>query len=396
VTRPLAFAAATLVSAMGRGLDATRQALEEERSGLRPCDFVDVALEAFVGRVAGIEDVRLPAALQRFDCRNNRLAQLALETDGFAAAVAAAKARHGAQRIAVILGTSTSGILESEDAYRRRDASGALPADFDYAHTHDLFSLAGYVRAALGLAGPALVISTACSSSAKAFATAADYIAAGLCDAAVVGGTDTLCRTTLYGFRALELLSREPCRPFDAARDGISIGEAAGFVLLEPAAGASRGAVALLGCGASSDAHHMSSPHPEGKGAILAMRGALHNAGLAPRDIDYVNFHGTGTRANDAMEDRAVAAVFGSEIPCSSTKGWSGHTLGAAGVLEAIISALAITHGLVPASLNLRRRDPELQSRVVAATERRDIRRVVSNSFGFGGSNCSLVLGRLP
>jgi 3-oxoacyl-[acyl-carrier-protein] synthase I len=392
---PLALSACTAVSAMGRGLDATRRALRSRRTGLRPCDFADVSLETHIGRVDGLEEMPLPEALTPYDCRNNRLASLALSTDGFASAVAAAAERHGRDRVAVIVGSSTSGILQSEDAYRRRDpATGALPADFDYEHTHDMFSAARFVRRALGLAGPAVTLSTACASSAKAFADAQQFIAAGLCDAAVVGGVDTLCRMTLHGFASLELLSTRPCRPFDADRDGISIGEAAAFALLEPVAGTE--GVALLGCGASSDAYHMSSPHPEGLGAASAMAEALRRAESQPGDIDYVNFHGTGTKANDAMEDKAVARIFGRATPGSSTKGWSGHTLGAAGALEAVISAICIEDGFVPAGLHIDAPDPAFASNVLLENEDRRVDRVISNSFGFGGINCSLVFGRAP
>src|SRR2546421_2958438 len=257
----------------------------------------------------------------------------------FGPAVAAARERHGAARIGVFLGTSTSGILEPERAYRRRDAaSGKLPDDYRYAQTQNSFSLADFVRLRLGLEGPALVVSSACSSTSKVFGNAARMIAAGVCDAAVVGGADTLCLTTLYGFRSLELTSREPCRPFDVERDGISIGEGAGFALVEkPAAGRSAGATLLLGIGESSDAYHMSTPHPEGAGAKLAMSRALAAAGVSAADIDYINLHGTATRTNDAAEDKAVYELFGARTPCSSTKGATGHLLGAAGVTGVLI-----------------------------------------------------------
>ena len=216
---PLTLSACTAVSAIGRGLAATVEALRTRRSGLRPCDFEDVRLETWIGRVEGIEDVRLARGLEPFDCRNNRLAHLALATDGFAAAVRAAARRYGPERVAVVLGTSTSGILTCEHAYRRRDpATGRLPADFDYEHTHDLMSLGRFVRDALQLRGPVSVLSTACSSGAKTFGDAAELIAAGVCDAAIVGGVDSLCSMTLYGFGALELLARGPSRPFAADR----------------------------------------------------------------------------------------------------------------------------------------------------------------------------------
>jgi 3-oxoacyl-[acyl-carrier-protein] synthase-1 len=218
-------------------------------------------------------------------------------------------------------------------------------------------------------------------------------MAAGACDAAVVGGADTLCLTTLYGFHSLQLTSSGPCRPYDAERDGISIGEGAGFALLERPERAPRARALLLGVGESSDAYHMSSPHPEGAGAILAMRRALENAGLEASAIDYVNLHGTATRTNDAAEDRAVHELFGTDTPCSSTKGATGHLLGAAGVTEAIVSMIAIEHGWLPGSAHTRRVDPELRSNYLVEGSAAKARRVLSNSFGFGGSNCSLVIG---
>jgi 3-oxoacyl-[acyl-carrier-protein] synthase-1 len=335
----------------------------------------------------------VPDDLRAFDSRNNRLAQLALRQDGFEEAVAAARTRYGARRIGVFLGTSTSGLLETELAYRRRDPlTGALPADFDYAHRHSTYALAAFVQAYLRLCGPSAVASTACSSSVKVFASAARCIAAGVCDAAVVGGADSLCLTTLYGFQSLGLVSSRPCRPFDAARDGISIGEAAGFALLscEPA----EQHVQLLGVGESADAHHMSTPHPEGLGARLAMQRALQSAGLSPASIDYINLHGTATRTNDESEARAVQAVFGESTPCSSTKGWTGHALGASGVLEAVICWLALEHGFLPGSVNTRTVDPALRVNYLVENRRSRPRTVMSNAFGFGGSNCSIVLGR--
>jgi 3-oxoacyl-[acyl-carrier-protein] synthase-1 len=252
-----------------------------------------------------------------------------------------------------------------------------------------MFSAARYVRAALGLRGPALVVSTACASSAKSFIDAQHLIAAGLCDAAVVGGVDTLCQLTLRGFASLDLVSPTPCRPFDASRTGISIGEGAGFALVERR----DGPLHLLGTGASSDGYHMSAPHPQGAGAVASMRGALESAGLAPEDIDYVNMHGTATKANDAMEDAAVTAVFGPGMASSSTKGWTGHTLGACGILGAIIAGLAIHHSFLPACLGMQTLDPAFRARLLPSNEDHRVRRAIVNSFGFGGINCSLLLG---
>ena len=393
--KPLLLSAFTATNALGRGNAATFNALRGRQSGLRPCLLPFADLDTHVGEVAGLDEVSLPPHLAHYDCRNNRLAYLGLQHDGFLQAVAAARERYGAGRIAVILGTSTSGILQTETAYRQRDpVTGALPEWYDYRYTHNIFSSGDFVRHILQLTGPAYVISTACSSSAKVFASAQRLMALGLCDAAVVGGVDSLCATTLYGFSSLELVARGPCRPADANREGISIGEAAGYALLERPESGSRGnALALLGCGESSDAYHMSSPHPEGAGALLVMQRALTSAGLDPGDIDYINLHGTASKANDAVEDRAVSHLFGNDTPCGSTKGWTGHTLGAAGITEAVIACLCIERGLIPGSINTSEVDPAFMSRVVLENKEQMVARVLSNSFGFGGNNCSLVFG---
>ena len=394
--QPLQLSAYTLVSPLGAGIIATVDALKTGHCGLTPCDFLDVDLKTFIGRVSELEQKPVRADLAAYDCRNNRLAQFALEQDGFSETVTAAKKRYGRERIGLFLGTSTSSILDTELAYRQRDSTtGALPKTFNYANTHSCYSVADFVLHALDLAGPAMVVSTACSSSAKVFASAARMMQAGLCDAAIVGGVDSLCLTTLYGFNSLELVSSRPCRPFDGERDGISIGEAAGFVLLEKmTAQSDSNQVMVLGVGESSDAHHMSSPHPQGAGARLAITAALTEAGLGAADIDYINLHGTGTKANDAAENQAVFNVFGDSTPCSSTKGATGHLLGAAGVTEAIISALCIQHGFIPGGLNTQTIDATLNIQYVLKNKQQTVNRVLSNSFGFGGSNCSLVLGR--
>ncbi len=391
--QPLFITRYSVVNCLGAGTRAVSAALRERRSGLAPCDFDTVTLDTHIGRVPGLESVAMRQDLARFDCRNNRLAQRALELDGFADAVRTARERYGASRIGLFVGTSTSGILQAEKAYRRRDPeTGALPADFCYAETLNTFSLADFVRRYLGLEGPAFVVSSACSSTAKVFGNAARMIAAGACDAAVVGGADSLCYTTLYGFHSLELTSSGPCRPFDAERDGISIGEGAGFALLE-CQGDDGNPLSVLGIGESSDGYHMSTPHPEGLGARLAMERALASAGLAPKDIDYINLHGTATRTNDAAEDLAVCGVFGTAIPCSSSKGAIGHLLGAAGINEALICAIATEQGFMPGSPHTRRVDAALKCRYLIDNLASAPRRVVSNSFGFGGSNCTLILG---
>ena len=393
---PLHLAHFTATTCLGPGLAATLAGLKERRSGLAPCRFETVQdLDTWIGEVAGVDAVKMRADLTRHDCRNNRLAQLGLSQDGFAEAVQAAAARHGKARVGVFLGTSTSGILQTEQAYRRRDpASGALPPDFVYETTHNTHSVSNFIRAWFGLEGPSATVSTACSSSAKVFASARRMIEAGLIDAAVVGGVDSLCLTTLYGFNSLELCAPHPCRPFDAERKGLSIGEAAAFVLLERAPeNLDADAVLLRGIGESSDAYHMSAPHPEGRGARMAMQAALASAGLGTADIGYINLHGTATPSNDAAEGRAVLDLFGDRVPCSSTKGATGHTLGAAGGVEAVIAALALQHGFLPGGVNTQRLDPELPLHYLLENRSQPVRHVLSNSFGFGGTNCSLVLG---
>jgi 3-oxoacyl-[acyl-carrier-protein] synthase I len=390
---PLAISDFTCVSALGHGRDATLAALLESRSGLLPQQFESAALHTWLGVVSGADEVQLPTALSAFDCRNNRLAELGLRADGFGDQVRAAAARYGPARVAVFLGTSTAGILQTEVAYRHRDATtGALPASLNYGATHNTYSVSRYVRETLGLLGPAYVVSTACSSSAKVFAAAARMIEAGVVDAAVVGGVDSLCMTTLYGFKSLELLSADICRPFDMHRDGLSIGEAAAFALVERAP--THVNAWLLGCGESSDGHHMSSPHPEGAGAAAAMQQALAQASLQAADVQYLNLHGTGTPGNDAAEARAVQAVFGHDLPCSSTKGHTGHTLGAAGGVEAAVCMLALQHGFMPGGLNVKTPDPALQGvHYLQHTRHAAVRHVASNSFGFGGSNACLIFG---
>ena len=391
---PLWLSHFTATSSIGRGLDQTLSTLKEQRSGLSPCTFDTVDLKTVVGEVAGLDDVKLPNHLSEYDCRNNRLAWLGLMQDGFDEAVRAAIKKYGRQRIGVFLGTSTSGILQTELAYRHRDPeTGTLPADFVYRTTHNTYSVADFVYRYFDLSGPAVAVSSACSSSAKVFSSARRMMEAGLIDAALVGGVDSLCLTTLYGFNSLELLSKEPCRPYDAKRNGLSIGEAATFALLEKTPQGCDG-IMLLGIGESSDAYHMSSPHPEGLGAKIAMQDALKMANLAPSDIDYINLHGTATPSNDAAEGIAVHALFGSNTPCSSTKGATGHTLGAAGGIEAVISALALIHGFMPGGINTRQIDPALNLDYLLQSREQKIQRVLSNSFGFGGTNCTLIFGR--
>lgn len=393
---PLAITDYTLTTALGVGLENNWSHLSRGEGGLRPCAFAEIDdLQTWVGEVDGLDVLDFPREHRSYDCRNNRLALLGLSQDGFSESVSAAVARYGADRVAVFVGTSTSGIHETELAYRSlaHDSSGRerLPEGYCYEGAHNTYSVAEFVRRMLGLRGPCSAVSTACSSSAKVFACAHRAIASGFCDAAVVGGVDTLCLTTLYGFHSLQLIASEVCRPSDSEREGLSIGEAAGFALVER--GDSRPhAMRLLGYGESSDAFHMSSPHPEGDGAALAMSAALERSGLKPESIDYINLHGTGTRGNDTVEAAAVCRIFPSTTPCSSTKGFTGHTLGAAGIVEAVFALQCIEHDFMPETLNTRRVDPDIRACVLLQPRGGRVNSVLSNSFGFGGSNCSLVL----
>jgi len=390
--KPLAIRAYTATTALGRGREAQAGALRERRSGLRRNDFGKAPLDTWIGRVDGLEDEALPPAWAMWECRNNRLAWLALRQDGMIEAIEAARERYGADRVAVVLGTSTASIGATEEAYERLQ-DGAFPDELARPQVHTPHSLGGFVQQALDLRGPCVTVATACSSSAKVFAQASRLIEAGLADAAVVGGVDTLCGSVLFGFNSLELVAAQPCRPFDAARNGLSLGEAGGFALLERAAADDAG-LQLRGYGESSDAHHMSAPHPEGLGAGLAMRDALARAGIAAGEVDYLNLHGTATPANDAVEARAVAALFPASLHASSTKGWTGHTLGAAGIVESVFALLALERGFLPGILNSDTPDPDNGPQIRFGNAERGIRYAMNNSFGFGGNNCSLVFGR--
>jgi len=347
-----------------------------------------------VGAVQGLLPP-LPPALLDLDCRNNRLMHVALRE--IETSVERAIMRYGAHRIAVVMGTSTSGIASGEDAVEVHTQSGGWPESFHYKQ-QELSGLSAFVSRFFGLMGPAYTIATACSSSAKVFASARRLIRAGFADAVIVGGADTLCRMTLNGFNALELLSQKRCNPFSANRDGITIGEGAAAFLLghEPAT------VELLGVGETSDAHHLTAPDPTGAGAIRAMTQALDDAQLQPSDIAYINLHGTASIFNDAMEAQAVSSLFGDLVPCSSTKGMTGHMLGATGGCEAAFLWLALNPNynekwlpphvwdnvVDPALAPLRFVGPEMR---LPPSQRLAM---LSNSFGFGGSNVSLILSR--
>ena len=289
------------------------------------------------------------------------------------------------------MGTSTSSIGASEEAYTRLDADGRYPTDLRRPIIHTPHSIGDFVQHALGLTGISVTVATACSSSAKVFAQAERLIRTGLADAAIVGGVDTLCGSVLFGFNSLELVSPELCQPFDVRRRGINLGEAAGFALLEREG---TGGAWLTGYGESSDAHHMSTPHPEGRGARAALMDALDRAGLEPSDIGYINLHGTASLKNDEVEAGVVRELFPEETVASSTKGWTGHTLGAAGIVEAAISMLALEKGLLPGTLNSDLFDPACGPQIRSENVERHVKHALSFSFGFGGSNCVLAFSR--
>ena len=392
ITR-LRISAFTATSAAGRGNAATLAALRSRASGLSRNDFGAQPVDTYIGRVNGLEDEPLPQELKQWDCRNNRLAWLGLNQDEFLSAIDAARQRHGRTRVAIVLGTSTSSIGATEEAYRSLDSAGRFPQHLLNPLIHTPHSTGDFLRHALSLEGICVTVGTACSSSAKVFALGERLIRSGLADAVVVGGADSLCGSVLFGFNSLELVSREQCCPFDVARDGINLGEAAGFALLERTLPEPNGAgPALLGYGESSDAFHMSSPHPQGLGARGAIADTLARAGLPADAVDYVNLHGTASRKNDEIEAQVISDMFSPNTLASSTKGWTGHTLGAAGILEAVITLLALEHSFVPGTLNTTRLDPGCPQLRIENTDA-SLRTGMSLSFAFGGSNCALLFG---
>lgn len=368
--------------------------------------------KTLVGMVDDNLLVEVPENLRAFSCRNNRLLNTAAEQ--LTHAITQAKLKYAPHRIGVVLGTSTSGVSKGEAALKFQQLHGQFPPHYHYSQ-QELGSTGNFIKQKFGLTGPCYTLSTACSSSAKAFASAQRLIKANLCDAVIVGGVDSLCQLTLNGFKSLESIAAGRCNPFSEHRDGINIGEAAALFLLEsvsldPQDASARDAhILLAGVGESADAHHISAPHPQGLGAIAAMQSALADANIGPDKIDYINLHGTATPKNDAMESRAVAAVFGQSIPASSsTKPIVGHALGAAGALEAafcylLLSPLNPEHNLPPHLWDncVDVADPQLplvsvvkSVNLVSAQPARPLNFTMSNSFAFGGSNASIIFCR--
>ncbi|MEG0860945.1 MAG: beta-ketoacyl-[acyl-carrier-protein] synthase family protein [Pseudomonas sp.] len=390
-----------LVCALGRDqAEVARRLFAGDCSGMReehgwvPERCVPVA--AVSGTLLDV-----PPQLQSRSSRNNQLLYEACLQ--IIPQIHAAITRHGRERVAIVLGTSTSGIAEAGEGIAHYLREQQFPASYDYAE-QELSAPANFLADWLQLSGPAYVISTACTSSARALMSARRLLEMDVCDAVICGGVDSLCKLTLNGFSALEAVSAQRCNPFSVNRDGINIGEAAVVFLMTREANPDGSRVVLLGAGASSDAHHISAPEPEGKGALQAMAKALDNAGLQAAQIDYLNLHGTATQHNDAMESRAVHALFGSQLACSSSKPMSGHTLGAAGALEAAFCWLSLSahnrHGQLPPHLWDGAIDPQLPMlNLVDSSQRLSAagpRRLMSNSFAFGGNNVSLILGDAP
>jgi 3-oxoacyl-[acyl-carrier-protein] synthase-1 len=391
-SRPLGISALGIASPIGVGKAAVAAALLRGARGLTLCNDLIPDRGIYVGGVDA-ELPPVPLGLERFDCRNNRMMALALrEIDR---EVGAAMARFGPDRIAVILGTSTSGIAEGEAAYAEKVKTGRWPAGFAYSQ-QEPGNIAEFTARALAIRGPAYTIATACSSTGKVFSAARRLIDLGLCDAAIVGGADTLSRMTVNGFHQLDAVSERYCNPFSLNRDGINVGEA-GVAFLLSREGSP---VELLGVGESSDAHHMSAPEPSGRGAEQAMARALFDAQLTPADIGYVNLHGTGTVLNDLMEGQAIERLFGLDTWCSSTKGMTGHTLGAAGALEAAFLWLtlhpAYNRGRLPVHVWDGIPDPAIPAlKLVTRVEPESAWHhgpLMSNSFAFGGNNVALVM----
>ncbi|MFT4507986.1 beta-ketoacyl-[acyl-carrier-protein] synthase family protein [Caballeronia sp. 15711] len=350
--------------------------------------------DTFAGSVIAPLTLAPPDSLARYDCRNNRLLLAALAQ--IAPAVEAARERYGAHRIGVVLGTSTSGIEAAEAAFVYQAQAGKLPVSFDYRQV-EIGTVAPFAAAALDIHGPAFTISTACTSSAKAFVSARRLLQLHLCDAVVVGGVDSLCELTVQGFASLESTSSVRSNPMSRNRNGINVGEGAAVFLMSR----DEGAVVLAGAGESSDAHHISAPDPHGAGGEIALRAALADAGLVPADIGYVNLHATATRKNDDMEAHLMARVFPAGVAASGTKPLTGHQLGAAGATELGLAWLTLAHDDValPRHLWDGEADPALPPLDLVESERylprtAGAQYVMSNSFAFGGSNVSLILGR--
>lgn len=379
-------------TAAGINMAALRSAINTQTSGLRRNDYLGSSLETWIGRVPEIDDIELGI----WQSRNNALAALGLQQGNITQTLNNLKQRFSAGRLGIIMGTSTSSIDRTEQAYRELTEDQQLTTQYQQPQVHNPHSLGLFVAHYMGITGPTITINTACSSSAKIFATGARWLSTGVVDAVLVGGVDTLCLSVLHGFASLQVMSPDKCCPFDQQRNGLNLGEAAAYAILMRANDNEQDTgVRLVGYGESSDAHHMSHPHPQGLGAELAMKQAINTAQLFPEQIDYINLHGTATRANDEIEAKVVSKLFPKSTQCSSTKGWFGHTLGAAGITEALIAVDAAKQDLIPGSMHLKQLDENMGFSIQADNQQRKSQYVMSNSFGFGGNNCSLIFGKV-
>ncbi len=387
-----------VVNALGGSVaEISNRLFAGDQAGISLSERFLPARRCFVGAVTAPLPA-CPPGLEALWSRNAALSVAALEQ--IQDDVRRAIARYGRTRVGVVVGSSTSGIDEGERAVAERMDAGALPVGYDYLK-QQMGSVSSILSRILDVSGPSYTVSTACSSSAKVFRAALNLIHSGMCDCVVTGGIDSLCKLTLNGFSALELVSEAITNPFSKNRQGISIGEGGALFLLERAGALATDLprVMVSGVGESSDAYHISSPDPTGAGAIAAIKFALENAGVQPEEIDYVNLHGTGTLHNDAMEAQAIRSVFSDSVPCSSTKPLVGHMLGASGATELAFCWMVLTdpHYRLPPHRFDGVVDPALPTvRLVESGERlpEAPRFVLSNSFGFGGSNCAVVLGR--
>jgi 3-oxoacyl-[acyl-carrier-protein] synthase-1 len=377
----------SVVNALGPTTARVEQALFAGHSGLGPNPWFEPPFPVTCGAVSA-QLPELPADLRGFDTRQARLAVASLRE--ILPAVERARGKWGAQRVAIVLGTSTGGIAATELAYRSFHRTGALPPEFDLGRHHNMQATVDVVRGVTGLEGPGYVVSTACSSSGKVLGSARRLLQLGVVDAVLVGGVDTLCEMTVRGFHSLEVLSSTPCRPFSSERTGINLGEGGAFLLVERQG---EGPAMVLGVGETSDAHHMSAPHPDGDGAHEAMRLALQDAGVHPSEVDHVNAHATGTQLNDAAESKAIGKLLGNATAVVATKGYTGHLLGAAGATELVLTIMAVTRGELPGSLGAEPLDGDLGIDVVTVARKQRTRVAISNSFAFGGSNVAVVLG---
>jgi 3-oxoacyl-[acyl-carrier-protein] synthase-1 len=379
-------------SAAGGNLIELRGSLRQQKSGLMKNNLPNSEIDTWIGKVAQLDYVN---DLKQWQSRNNALAALGLEQGTLLQTLSSLIKKYGAARVGIVMGSSTSSIDRTETAYTDLDEQGALKPEYIQPLVHNPHAPGLFVAHYTGVDGPCLTINTACSSSAKVFATGSRWLEYGIVDAVLVGGVDTLCLSVLHGFNSLQLLSSSPCKPFDQNRDGINLGEASGFAILQRAGESQHGSdIRLAGYGESSDAHHMSHPHPEGLGARLSMTQALKRANLNASAIDYINLHGTSSRANDLIEGRLVTDLFPKKTVCSSTKAWMGHTLGAAGITEAIITMDTLRTNIIPGSKNLDTLDEALDFSIQATNQSRICEHVMTNSFGFGGNNCTLLFSR--